>query len=245
MPDNFTAETQSAQRHSMSRFLKYFLLLTVTLLLSSHVISAAADYQARVQKLLDGEKYREAAKVLAEAATAAEDDTARQQVLMQQGDVYYYYLEDYRQALVSYQAAYKAAPETKAAADMLYRRGLIYMDKLQDKDLAVREFELVLEGFPDYHKRDELKQLLKGALSRAYKIDLIQRKNYWKFFICLIDALIIFFWKVVHEYASVNKSRKIMVDIALTVLLIANVVIWWIVIHAEATLDMLSLGIIK
>jgi tetratricopeptide (TPR) repeat protein len=112
---------------------------------------SAADYQTQVQKLLDGEKYQEAAKLLAEAADKADDDTARQQALMQQGDVYYYYLEDYRQALASYQAAYKVAPKTKVVADMLYRRGLIYMDKLDDKDSAVREFELVLENFPDYH----------------------------------------------------------------------------------------------
>ena len=119
------------------------------------------------------------------------------------------------------------------------------MDKLQDKDLAVKEFEVVLNEFPDYPKRNELKHLLKNNLSQAYKLELVQRKNYWKFFISLIDALIIFFWKVVHEYIAVNKSRKIMVDVMVSLLVIANIAIWWIVTHAEAQLDMLALGVIK
>jgi tetratricopeptide (TPR) repeat protein len=222
------------------------LWLMVVILLPYMAKAAEVDnYQARMQELLADSQYRQAAQVLGEAAAAADDDDTRQQLLLQQGDVYYYYLEDYRQALASYKVAYDVAPKTEAAANALYRRGLIYMDKLQNKDKAVKEFEVVLRDFPDYHKKDELKRLLKGTLSRAYKLELIQRKNYWKFFISLIDALIIFFWKVVHEYASVNKSRKVMVDVALTLLIILNVTIWWIVIHAEAQLDMLGLGIIR
>lgn len=155
----------------------YLLSLVLAIVLPSMVMATGPDdYQVRVQELLADSQYKQVVKVLDEAAAKADDDSTRQQALMQQGDIYYYYLEDYKQALTSYGAAYEADPKTKTAANALYRRGLIYMDKLEDKDSAVKEFEVVLENFPKYHKKDELKRLLKGTLSKAYKLDLIQRK---------------------------------------------------------------------
>jgi len=118
------------------------------------------------------------------------------------------------------------------------------MDKLQNNDMAFKEFELVLKEFPDYPKKEELKHLLKDKLSQEYKLKLIQRKNKWKFYISLIDILVIFLWKVVHEYFAVKKSRRIILDIIVCILLIANIGIWWLSIDAEAQLDMLAHGII-
>ncbi len=224
-----------------------YLLLSMVVILLPATTGAATltDYLSRMQKLVADSQYQEAVRVMGEAATTLTTSQDRQQALMQQGDIYYYYLEDYQQALASYQAAYDAAPKTKTAADALYRRGLIYLDKLNDKNAAVKDFEVVLNDFPQFPKRDELKRLLKGTLSRSYKLDLIERKNYWKFYICLIDGLIIFFWKVLHEYAAAKKSRGIMVDVGVTLLIILNITVWWIVMRAEAQLDMLAIGIIK
>lgn len=221
------------------------LVMSFILQLFTALPAGADSLQAKVDELLSESQYKEAIRLLNQAAAATDNVSTRQKVLIRQGDVYYYYLEDYNSALQSYKNAYDTSPKTKLAANVLYRRGIIYMDKLKDKDSAVKEFEIILADFPEYHKRAELKQLLKGTLSRAYKVELIQRKNYWKFFICLLDAMIIFFWKVIHEYVSHKKVFKIMVDVCVTIMVIMNIAIWWFVIHAQAQLDMLSLGIIK
>lgn len=70
-------------------------------------------------------------------------------------------------------------PEANNRADLLYRGGFIGWEYMNNKDVAAKYYNQLLEEFPDYEKADEVRSILESGMlnmSNAEILEMLKKK---------------------------------------------------------------------